>query len=273
MLLRTVTAAVLLGSAFAIPHERRHGFKHPVPLHYGSGYPGLTGTNGPIATGTAPGEHNQTAHHTIRKTITSDVYVIETLPAHPHGPEDKHKVPGAAGTEQCGQAETVTITAQNTLTVTAGAADAADATSSPPEHVDQPKPVEKLKAAVEPDAKTPCTTDVTITRPKTPATHAPIAAAVNSVTLLQKVPDTNPEKQRENADPSSSSVAAPATKPSASTQASDESEAPAKPAAKPAAKQGGLPFKTKRGLIASGQSMNALASAMGTGKVSWLGNW
>ena len=193
--------------------------------------------------------------------------------------------------EDCGPA-TVTVTLNPTITVTVGKSEAASPSSALSEAIpsssepEQPEvsitlSTSATQAAVESSPPTQQPEQVEDSPEVTPDTEpiqAPTQPSSTSVTQaaeestspqeqpeqVESPPQTTPETQptEDSEQPASSSAVQDA--PSSETAAPEVAENVAPPAS-------GL--KTKRGIIASQQAMDALASGFANSKVSWLCNW
>lgn len=279
--------AALLGSTLATPHNKHESlhWHHPPSGASGNGdhephetgkYPFLTGPAAPIVTGTAPLAHNTTTQYsTLYLTSTSRKIVYanddhgtaaqptESSPEMPQPlAQDKHAADehGAAG--QCGVAKTVTVPGKEvTVTVTAGAV-AATSDSSSSDDENQPAQPGNSPSGSDDSKNQPSQPEKSRVQP-VPLASSP--AAVTALAPVQGGSDTTP----------SSSSSAPAQEQSAQTQTATGNAATQSQTSgtNSPSQQGGLPFKTKRGIIASGKSEDQVATAMGTGKVSWLGDW
>lgn len=246
----TLAAAGLLASTLAVPHDHHH-HKHSMSDPHLSGY---TGTIGAVATGGAPYNNNMTEHRTIFKTKTLTMEANEdhvstasppeqSLDESPAVPEDKHKDTHNAAAATC-NAHTVTVTTADTVTVTAGAEATPSTTQEP---VVQSEPLVKAPKSVY---------------------HAQ-SASTPSLPAASGSTENQPVKEVNSEPPSSSSVVPSSPPPAASSTAADDNT----PAPKAAAQPKGLPFRTKRGVIASTNTMKIVAKNFGVGKVSWFGNW
>ena len=172
--------------------------------------------------------------------------------------EDKNAANEQDAAGQCGAVQTVTVPGnQVTVTVTAAAAvvptPPADSGSGNDNQAESPASANTSPLVV-------ASSSSSVADSKTPVAGSPVSATPAS--------SSSPAAEQQSQSASSSTTGNTATAPAQSLTAS--SAAPINTAQAP---QGGKPFKTKRGIIASGHSMDQLAKAMGVGQISWLGNW
>lgn len=256
-------AAVLLGAALATPHNKHHHHPTSLPLHSNKF---VTAGGAPTATGAAATGQNSTGHYTVHYGFPGHIASpvsenhgtsatpLETPPDMPQPVAvDKHKAHSASAAEPCdGGTVTVTLAEVVTITVEAEATE-----SSPPQSSDDVHPVLPTTTTSSTDeaASIPANTPSQIVSPVAPipVSSAPPKESIASAPVSSIASDETPVRA------SSSASAA-------------EPSSPSNPGPEPP-QQGGLPFRTKRGIIASGSTMNDIAAAMGIGKVSWLGNW
>ena len=275
-----VAAAVLLGSGLAAPHNKEHdqydSKLQPCKRHdkdcelsfKGTAYPvAISGTpigpGGPVVTGSQildEARYYTTEHYFVTSTIKSEDHgssasPSETPPDMPPPVANKHAVSngnteGSRNGDQC-KAATVTVTNQITSTVTvAPGATPASSVNASPSNVNVASG--KLVTNEGPDApETEGKSEDTSSQPS--ASSSPSQSA-------------SPETGGDNSDNKQSS-------PSSSSAASSSPSDTTKPTTNDAPAQAGLPFRTKRGVICSGDTTNQLAGALAEGKISWSGNW
>ncbi|KAL9596293.1 MAG: hypothetical protein Q9219_005888 [cf. Caloplaca sp. 3 TL-2023] len=274
-------AAALLTVAVATPHKK------PSDHHYGHhGKPLVFANNtAPIGTGTGlPGPTNVSS---MTSVYTSYAYAsnqnsgLSTSSGSLDLPQFSIQTisPTSGNGEICATGiVTVTVPASITETVTVTGSGSGETPSAPsPSSADilpssSALPVGSLlsSAAVEVSSE--------LVLPTFAASTATPAAPTTSQASEPVIPSTSAapiQTTSENSVP-----APPASSPPVVKESSSTASAPAPPASTSAAPvinapapQPGLPFKTKRGVIASGNSQNQLTAAIGTGKISWLGDW
>ncbi|KAL9126021.1 MAG: hypothetical protein Q9217_004857 [Psora testacea] len=232
------------------PHQPNHHHKPHKSDTSVTAAPIMTGPSGvPSSTYNGTAEDYSTGHF-LQSTAEANV----ALPSEYASPDT---APGqeedrVVDDESCRPA-TVTVTTNPTVTATAGGGPVA--VSSLPANMAIPGPSNPELPLSLP---IPSTSATQAAQESTPPKTQP--KSVESSPQVEA--ETEPTQSPDQASSSSSAIAEP------SSQATAAAAAPSTVAAAPAA---GL--KTKRGIIASGDKMNALAKALGNTKVSWLGNW
>ncbi|KAL8721627.1 MAG: hypothetical protein Q9225_001716 [Loekoesia sp. 1 TL-2023] len=262
-----VAATVLLSPVLASPHSRQKG---PHGFHHGKKYPPnfVNGTV-PCAIGTG----------LVRPTGTSSFTGVYDSYAQANDEDGSTALVSVTSSDVPQPSAEIIMTA-DTINADSGCA-AATVTITVPSSTTQTVTVfpsgtdEALSAIL-------LTTADTAPSLSSAAPVAPSAFSIsNETSSLAAIPTfaaTVANSAPASSQPSSEPAAAPLS--TIPEKASPEASAPAPPvsaSSTPAANapipQTGLPFKTKRGIIASGNSQNKLTAAIGTGKISWLGDW
>ncbi|KAI4169179.1 MAG: hypothetical protein LQ343_005887 [Gyalolechia ehrenbergii] len=266
-----ITAAVLLSSALATPHNKHidsHRLRHGKKYHQAFGnttVPVETGTGLLGPTGASPSAGVYISYAQVNTDKGSATLASTTVPDVPHSSVEAIQTVDTnnANADNCAAAVTITVPASTTETVTisASASNMAPTTLSisSADTIRSSSSIAAVvasasSASIEPSSLSAIPTSTAPTA--TPPSPAPSQASSESTTLAE-------------ASVVSSAIGSSASASSALAPPAPTSSAPA---VNPPAPQA-LPFKTKRGVIASGNSQNELTAAIGTGKISWLGNW
>ncbi|KAL9024451.1 MAG: hypothetical protein Q9196_006508 [Gyalolechia fulgens] len=279
-----LAATVLLSPVLASPHSKhmdnrhlQHAKNYPPIFANGTGPIGtgtglLAPTGAPSATGVYPiyAQHNEdngsagiaspampdvpAAMPDVPSTTAANVnQAVDPIEANQTADPieaNQTAAPVNANADSCGGTVTVTVAASVTEVMSSPMGAQNEAAS--------PLPIEPTAAA-------------------SAATSAKTQASSEATALAEVSPGSSGSDSSESdssAPASPANVAAsPADAPAPQADvAASPADSPAPPA-NAAAPQAGLPFKTKRGVIASADSKDPLTAAIATGKISWFANW
>ncbi|KAL8941308.1 MAG: hypothetical protein Q9216_002327 [Gyalolechia sp. 2 TL-2023] len=279
------TAVVLLSPALASPHKKH--IDSPHIRHSTNHYPIFANTTVPIGTGTGlvgpTGVSSLTGFYTSYAHSNNDNEFLTstTLPNAPESSVEALQTVDAinANADNCAGAVTVTVPASTTETVTVSAAANNEVSST--------LPVSTADTTFSSSSSTVITSLSSVLVGNTSLSGIPTFAATvatpasPAASQASSEPAAQPTSapQVESSSVALAPIPASSTTPVAPADVTSSSSAPASssssspPPADAPSPQAGLPFKTKRGIIASGNTQNELTAAIGTGKISWLGNW
>ncbi|KAL8836810.1 MAG: hypothetical protein Q9170_002771 [Blastenia crenularia] len=264
----SIALIVLFSSVLATPHYKHNGTHRHLR---GKSYHPVFGNN-TLASGTGTGTLGPTNVSSIAGAYTSYIKASSddgslTLASTTSSQTPQSSVSfeqtitsiGAAA-ESCPAAIiTITVPASTTATVTVTLGKLHETTSAP--LVSAADTEELSSSALPMEHSTSSTSNEassTLAKPTVaaPATSGPLTSSQASFEPTTSSTSTIPEKVDSSVLASTSSASFSPT----STAIADTLPS-------------GLPFKTKRGIIASGDSQNQLTAAIGVGKISWLGDW
>ena len=178
-------------------------------------------------------------------------------------------------------ASTVTVTQNSYVTVTVAASGAAAPSPVKPQPVDDaivpgkvesasPSKQSKAQSSAQAEEASPSSHDAAPSKATGTGNGNTNGEPVKDAKDTSSKPTSNDEPVKDDVKTKPTTSSAAATSPSSSNTATTPSKAPTSNA--PSA-GGKLPFRTKRGILASGDAILPLASAFKDSKVSWLSNW